>query len=886
MFPPLLTRWFPRHWRSRRGLPLGTRSFVAYAEASIIGIFAALSAVFLKYGSGWLGTIRVRTASEFPAWLVLPLIGVSLGYFAGLMVEKIAPEAAGGGVPRIKASLSCIKTRLSWRVAFVKLFASIITIGSGITMGRQAPTIHVGASLAGGLSRWVPNSPTGRRQMIAAGAAAGLAAAFNAPISGVLFVVEELLHDLSGLTLGTAIIASFIGAVVSRLLGGHGLDLNLESTEYANSFSVPEIPFYLILGISAGIFAALFHHSLLKSIKVYQKSGISLSQRVALVGLISGIVIACLPEDFRNNTGLREFIATGQSSLPQAAGVFITHFCLTTIAFGSGAPAGLFGPSLILGSSLGYGIGRIAELFIPEVSLATYALTGMGAFFSGFSKVPITAIVIIFEITRDFNLVLPLMITSVISYLIADKIAPGSLNDKLLELQGFKTQKQNPAENILSELTVQDVMHRRVATLNTEMTFDEALQVFSRSEYRSFPVLESGNLVGIVTQIDLQNTRARNGKIPLREIMSEEPITVAPTENLTNALYILDRYKISRLPVLEGKRLVGIITRTDVLRATAKYFNGEQANVGLQEEPSYMVYQTQSPSVGRGRLLVPIANPETATFLIEMATAIARERNYEIECLQVILVPRRYPPAQTPVDTTGSHKLLELAQSLRQKYQIPVHTQIRVAHDVAQTILETIQKRHIDLLLMGWKGNTSTPGRIFGSTVDKIIHQATCEVVVVKPGKTNTKSLSYTGFNSQTSNLSFKSWLIPVASAVNAKVGIELLPALVTLADRSNIRLTRVFKPSEEKPDMGMLEKEVRDLIQSRNLSTEVTADPVPAKSVSAGIINLVKKEHYDFVIVGASREGMLQKSIKQNIPDAIAGGVDSTVILVRGAMN
>lgn len=884
MSPPLLTRWFPRHWRSRRGLPFANRSFAAYVEASIIGIFAALSAVFLKYGSGWLGTLRVRTASEFPPWLVLPLIGVSLGYLAGWMVEKFAPEAAGGGVPRIKASLGCIKTRLSWRVAFVKLFASIITIGSGITMGRQAPTVHVGASLAGGLSRWIPNSPIHRRQMITAGAAAGVAAAFNAPIAGVLFVVEELLHDLSGLTLGTAIIASFIGGVVSRLLGGHRLELNLELTQYTSSFSVPEIPFYLILGILAGVFAALFHHSLLKSIKVYQKLGISLSLRVALVGLISGTVIAFLPESFRNNAGLREFITTGNSSILKAAAVFVTHFCLTTIAFGSGAPAGLFGPSLMLGSSLGYGIGRITELFLPGISLTTYALAGMGAFFSGFSKVPITAIVIIFEITRDFNLVLPLMIASVISYVIADKIAPGSLNDKLLELKGIKNQKQNSVENILGELTVEDVMHPRVQSLSPEMTFDEVFQAFSRSQYRGFPVLESGKLVGIITQIDLQNVGDCDGKILLREIMTPKPITVTPTQNLSNVLCILDRYKISRLPVLEGKRLVGIITRTDIIRASAKHFNGEQA--AIQEEASYMVYQTQSPSTGRGRLLVPIANPETATTLIEIATAIARDRNYEIEYLQIILVPRHHSPAETEVDTTKSHKLLKLAEAFKKHYKIPVHTQIRVSHDVAQTILETIQERHIDLLLMGWKGNTSTPGMIFGNTVGKIIRQAICEVVVVKPGKINTKSLLPNRFHSPVTNLSFKRWLIPIAGGVNAKVGIKLLPALVTLADRPNIRLTRIFKPSENKPDMTGLEEEVRHLIHSRELSSKVTAAPFEAKSVSAGIINLAKKEHYDVVVVGASREGMLQQSIKQNIPDAIALGVDSTVILVRGAMN
>lgn len=211
MLPLFLSQSFRALWQPRRGL--------AIAEASVIGIVAALSAVFFKFGSGWLGAWRVHSSYLFPAWLVLPVVGLCCGFLAGLLVERLAPEAAGGGIPQVKASLANVPIRLSWRVAVVKLFSAIIALGSGLTLGRQGPTVHVGAALAAGMSRWVPTSPDHRRQMIAAGAGAGLSAAFNAPIAGMIFVVEELLQDLSGLTLGTAIIASFIGGVVSRLLG-------------------------------------------------------------------------------------------------------------------------------------------------------------------------------------------------------------------------------------------------------------------------------------------------------------------------------------------------------------------------------------------------------------------------------------------------------------------------------------------------------------------------------------------------------------------------------------------------------------------------------------------------------------------------------------------
>ncbi|MBD2211186.1 chloride channel protein [Nostoc linckia FACHB-104] len=876
---PVLTQRFRSLWQPRRGL--------AIAQASVIGIVAALSAVFLKVGSGWLGTWRVHTTHLFPVWLALPVVGMTLGYVSGWLVERFAPEASGSGIPQVKASLANVPITLSWRVAAVKLFSAIIALGSGMTLGRQGPTVQVGAGLAAGMSRWVPTSPDYRRQMIAAGAGAGLAAAFNAPIAGVLFIVEELLQDLSGLTLGTAIIASFIGGVISRLLGGGSLDLNLHLAQSQSQFSIPEIPFFLLLGILAGLFGALFNQGLVFSIKIYRRLHISLPLRVALAGFVSGCVISILPASFRDNTGLREYFITGDANALLAAIAFVAQFILTLIAFGSGAPGGLFAPSLILGSCLGHIIGVLESQILGGGLPTTYALAGMGGFFSAVSKVPITAIVIVFEMTTDFNLVLPLMIVCVASYLVAEKVVPGSLYEKLLLLKGITLACNVPVESVMRTLTANNVMQQRVETLDVEMSAEEAIQAFSRSHHRGFPVVEEGKLVGIITQSDLLKIRDRNipNDTPLREIMTPSPITVTPKHNLSNVLYLLDRYQISRLPVVEGRKLIGIITRADIIRAEADYLNCENATPGPQPEPSYVVYQTRAPNIGRGRLLVTVANPETAATLLQMAAAIARDRHYEIECVQVILVSRHSSPTETQVRTAKSRRLLRQAEVLAKKWRIPLHTQIRVAHDVAQAILETINERHIDLILMGWKGNTSTPGRIFGTVVDSIIRQATCDVMLVKLGNGQQSTV-----NSQQSTVngqqSFNRWLVPMAGGPNARMAIKLLPALVTLGDDPLIRLTRVFKPSELEPDMTILEQSIRQLIHHRKLSSTVIACPVEADSVSQGVINLVKTEGYDVVVLGASREGLLQQAIQGNIPEAIASGVESTVILVRGAIN
>ncbi|BAZ41553.1 Cl- channel voltage-gated family protein [Calothrix sp. NIES-4101] len=897
---PVLAYRFRNLWQPRRGL--------AIAEASVIGLVAALSAVLLKFGSGALGTWRVHSSHLFPAWIVLPLVGMVFGFLAGLLVERLAPEASGSGIPQVKATLANVPMNLSWRVACIKLLSAIIAIGSGLTLGRQGPTVQVGAGLAAGMSRWVPTSPDHRRQMIAAGAGAGLAAAFNAPIAGVLFIVEELLQDLSGLTLGTAIIASFIGGVVSRLLGGGSLLLNLQQNQISSSFAITEIPFYLLLGLCAGFLAALFNRGLIYSIKLYRRLHVSLAIRVALAGLVSGIIVSLLSNLsgdntnlFRDNTGLREFVIATSANTSLAAIAFIVQFLLTLIAFGSGAPGGLFAPSLILGSCLGHIIGAFQENLLHAGSPTTYALAGMGAFFSGVSKVPITAIVIVFEMTTDFNLVLPLMIGSVTSYLVADKLVPGSLYDKLLKLKGINIEYKTSTEGILTKLTAREVMQSRVESLDAEMSVEEAMQAFSRSHHRGFPVVEDSRLIGIVTQTDLlkvgDNPSQEFDKsiiikqTILRQIMTPEPVTVTPYHNLSNVLYLLDRYKISRLPVVEGKRLIGIITRADIIRTEADHLNCENPEKP-PTEPSYVVYQTRSPSTGRGRLLLPIANPDTATTLIKMAVAIARERHYEIECVQIILVPRYSSPAETQVRTTKSRRLLRQTEVLGKKWQIPIHTQIRVAHDVAQAILETISDRHIDILLMGWKGSTDTPGRIFGNVVDTVVRQATCEVMLVKLGTQHIRqegeisTNQHPALSTEDSEIQFNNWLIPMAGGPNAWLAIKLLPALVTLGNEPKIRLTRVFHPSEVKPDMKVLEDATRQIIRRRQLYTTVIAEAVKAESVSEGVINLVSKGHYDVVVLGASREGMLQQAIKGNIPEAIASGVESTVILVRGAIN
>ncbi len=861
------------------------RRRLAIAEACLIGLVSGLSAVFLKQSAGWLGSLRVHASNLLPAIFVLPVVGLSLGLLCGLIIERLEPEATGSGIPQIKGALAGFPIVLNLRLALVKLVTSILSLSAGLTLGRQGPTVHIGAALAAQFSHWVPTSPDHRRQMIAAGAGAGLAAGFNAPLAGILFVIEELLRDLSNLTLGTAILSCFIGAVVSRVLGGRSLELNLQLTDLHSSFSAPEIPFYVLLGVLSGLLGALFNQGLLASLTLYDRLNLSLPVRIGLAGMICGCTVALLPDSFRDNNGLRELLITGKASWQLTGVAFVAYFMLTLVSYGSGAPGGLFHPSLVLGAALGYLVG-VGEYHVLGLSWPTsYALAGMGSFFSAVSKVPMTAIVIVFEMTTNFNLVLPLMISCVISYMIADQLAKGSLYQRLLELKGYTLPTQAAQKTSLAGLTASDLMQSRVETLSSKMTLDEAVQAFSRSHHRGFPVVDDAQLVGIITQTDLANATQRQviGDTILAEIMTQEPVTVIPTDSLSQVLYLLNRYQISRLPVTEGRKLVGIITRADIIRAEADKLSGETDQIGPRPEPSYVVYQTRAPQLGKGRLLVPLANPQTAPVLLQLAAAIARDRDYEIECLQVIPISRSNNPARTEVKTTKSRRLLRMAEKLGRDWGISVHTQIRASHDAAQAILETIKERHINLIFMGWKAESAiTPGRVFGNTVDTLIRLAPCDLVLVKLGHRDEKQGDGTSIAACPLPVAWHRWLVPVAGGPNSNYALQLLPALASLAVTPTLQVVQVFPPSSLLPDTAGLEKAAYFL--SQKLNTKVAAIPVRSYSVADAVMRLADTQQCDVVVLGASREGLLQQVVNGNIPEAIARGVNSTVILVRSA--
>lgn len=882
----------PNFWL--RGL-LQPKSF-AMIEAVMIGLVAALASVMLKETVGWFGGWRIAAAHHWSPWLVLPLIGIVGGGMAGWLIQKFAPEAAGSGIPQVKSALAEMNTDLSLRVAIVKLLSTTLTLGSGFALGRQGPTVQVGAALAGQLSRWFPTSPEYQRQMVAAGAAAGLAAGFNAPLAGVLFVIEELLQDVSSVTLTTSILAAFVGGVVSRILGGYGLDLGKDLLNYKVKVSAIELPFLILLGILVGIFAALFIYGVVGSVRVCrQRLKFPMMVRLALAGGCTGLALAGLPEYFRDSAGLAGLLSVGESTWQLALGAFAARFILTLVACGVEAPGGLFIPSLILGASLGSLMGLLAQSFTGAGEVSTYALAGMGAFFGAVAKVPITAIVIVFELTTNFSLVLPLMICCVTAYLVADRLAPKSLYSRLLKLKGIDLKEVQPSNALWTRLTAADVMQTPVESLSDSLTLGETRQFFATSHHRGFPVLGFGDhVVGIITETDLERARERNSSPDclITEFMTPQPVTVAPSDTLGRVLFFMSNYKLSRLLVMEHRKLVGIITRSDVLRAEAKTLQ-PQPQYGRTN--SYRVYQRRGPAIGTGRLLLLLDHPKTASHLLRIAYGIAANQNLEIECLNIIQVPQHQAPAEVNVDLQNSFDLfdglsdtitdLQNQANLAQK-RVAIHYQVRVAHDIPATVLETLHKFPTKILIMNYEtegaknlSNTGAKEWQMNFTAENFTTEVGCDVLLVRLG----------------TNPQWQRWHLPIAGGPNARHSLRFVGALVdalgnhqAFASESSYRvpkitLLQVF-PSQKDvvPNPRRLVSYGESL--ARHATAEVETVALCAKSISEGIIDLALNQPCDVIILGASRKGILQQPLTENIPAEIMRQCECTVIIVQKA--
>jgi CIC family chloride channel protein len=350
-----------------------------------------------------------------------------------MLVRRFAPETSGSGIPHLEAVLHRLRT-LDWkRVLPVKFIAGALAIGGGLAMGREGPTVQMGGSVGDAVSRWLKVPPRERRTLIAAGAGAGLAAAFNAPLAGVIFVLEEVQRDFHPFVFGAAFLAAAIADIVARLLSGAFPVFSIPD------YSTPptaSLPIFAVLGILAGLLGVAFNRGLVATMNLFARvQGRWNLVIVAGVGAIVGIVGWFSPMAIGCGHSLAETALAGNLVLAAIPILFVIRFIMTISSYASGAAGGIFAPLLALGALLGLALGQIAHNFAPTVVPvpAVFAVVGMAAYFTAIVRAPLTGIVLIVEMTGNYQQMLPLLVACFCAYAVAELLNDLPIYEALLE---------------------------------------------------------------------------------------------------------------------------------------------------------------------------------------------------------------------------------------------------------------------------------------------------------------------------------------------------------------------------------------------------------------------------------------------------------------------
>ena len=501
--------------------------------------------------------------------LLIPAIG---GSVVGPLIFFLAREAKGHGVPEVMEAVAMRSGVIRKRVVIVKSLASAICIGSGGAVGREGPIVQIGSAIGSTFGQILRVSGNRLRNLVGCGAAAGIAATFNAPIAGAIFALEVILGEFEMGTFGPIVLASVMATVVSRAFLGNYPAFTIPEYKLV---SVWEIPAYLIMGLLAGLVAVLFTTSLYKAEDLWDDLRIPEYAKPAL----GGLAIGCLSLFFPQILGVGyESITTallGQLSWLLVLTLVFAKIAATSLSIGSGGSGGIFAPSLFIGAMMGGAFGHVVHSLFPSVTASSgaYSLVGMGAIVAGATHAPITAILILFELTDDYRIILPLMMTCIISAVTASQLKRESIYTMKLVRRGIDVRAGREV-SILKSLPVRDFMVRNVAFVPEIMTLSSLLQFIKESASSYFPVVNSEEeLVGIISLRDIRPILLEEnlmGLVIAKDIMNEDVITLTPEENLFDAMGKFGIKDIGQLPVVDKdnpKKVVGMLKRTDVIVA-------------------------------------------------------------------------------------------------------------------------------------------------------------------------------------------------------------------------------------------------------------------------------------------------------------------------------
>lgn len=419
-------------------LELSYEQHKLFPRAALVGACAGVVAIIFRAllsAADHLRNALIGWTYTMPygGWVFVMLFGAAGALIATTIVSQFAPEAGGSGIPHLKAVLHRLRD-LSWgRVLAVKMISGVFAIGSGLALGREGPTVQMGGAVADGIAGGLGVTRQDRLTLMAAGAGAGLAAAFNAPLSGLVFVLEEMQRDFRPAVFGAAFVAAVSADVVTRSVSGQ---LPVFSVPHFAMPPLSALPVFALLGVVAGVLGVAFNRALVGTLNLIAciprrwKFGVS-----AAIGALAGLLGWFSPSVISSGQDLAEAALTDRVSLLAVPVLFIVRFGLTLTSYGTGAAGGIFAPLLVLGALLGLSIGKVVHIFMPALGVdnGIFAVVGMAAYFTAIVRAPLTGILLISEMTGGYEQMLPLLAASFCAYGVAEYLRDLPIYEALLE---------------------------------------------------------------------------------------------------------------------------------------------------------------------------------------------------------------------------------------------------------------------------------------------------------------------------------------------------------------------------------------------------------------------------------------------------------------------
>lgn len=495
------------------------------------------------------------------------------GLVVGWMMERFIGEERHKGMPGIIAAVALAGGRLRfWRMP-IKTLASVLSLGAGASLGAEAPSVQIGANLGSMFGQKLRLSEDRVRLLVAAGSASAIAAAFRAPIAGVFFALEIILSgDFTVGSFGVVVLSAVVASVFTQAIGVGGPEFGALNYSLGGPL---EVPFYVLLGILLAPASVLFIRMVFWQERLWHRISLSRPLKAAFAGVLMGIIGIFLPQLLGTGRETMIEVLNGERmEIMLLVALGLVKILAAALCLGGGFVGGMFAPTLFVGTMLGGAFGMFAERFAPATAVgdpAAYAIAGMAAMLAGVVRSPITAIVLVFELTNDYHLILPIMLTTVICVFLTERFEPLGIELRELAEKGIHLQQGRDVD-VMQSVLVREAMVTPAPTIHETASLVELRDKLRQNRIRAAAVVDdAGELTGIVTLSDLQKAyESGNGdQLRVGDIASRSVVTTAPDEPVWTAVRQMGARDIGRLPVLKpGTRIpIGMLSRHDIMRA-------------------------------------------------------------------------------------------------------------------------------------------------------------------------------------------------------------------------------------------------------------------------------------------------------------------------------